>query len=193
MILTDIDLADLALASYAEPATVETSDVHALIVERDGIQIIALRGTDPHHLIDLIRDAEAVGLRRDPILGDVSASFLGDAEQLVWRLWPSLRAPYALTGHSKGAAEAQALAAILAHMGRPPMRLAAFEPPLLWLCNGLVAALPGIATRHGDDEITEWPKHGQAQPLTLLPWIGPRPLDPLAYHYMQGVRAALAG
>ena len=38
MILTDIDLADLALASYAEPATVETSDVHALIVERDGIR-----------------------------------------------------------------------------------------------------------------------------------------------------------
>ena len=73
------------------------------------------------------------------------------------------------------------------------MRLAAFEPPQLGLCNGLVAALPGIATRHGDDEITEWPKHGQAQPLTLLPWIGPRPLDPLAYHYMQGVRAALAG
>ena len=191
--ITDLDLADWALAAYARPATIETDDAHALIGAANGVQVIAMRGTDPTHFIDLIRDAEAVGLRNDPIFGPVSASFIEDAEEIVWRLWPLLADPFAITGHSKGGDDAQGVGAILTRMGRPPIRLSVFEPAQLGRLNGTLDPIPGIATRHGEDEITQFPlDRGHAQRLVELPWTGGLVLNPLDYHAMAGVRAAVA-
>lgn len=190
--ISDLTLADLSLAAYTEPATIETDDVHALLRDVDGILVIALRGTNPWHFVDLWRDLSAIAVRHDPIFGAVSESFFADAEQLVWRLWPLLTGPYALTGHSKAGPEAQAAAAMLTHMGRPPIRLSVFEPAQLGTLGGAVAGLPGIATRLGEDPVTQAPENrGHAQPLTLLPWSGGVVVDPLEYHAMAAVREAV--
>jgi hypothetical protein len=191
-LITTLQLADASLAAYVLQATVETDDVHCVISQVGDTQVIALRGTDPDHFIDLLLDAKAIFSRDDPILGSCSESFVADAEQLLWRLWPLLRDPFAITGHSKGASEAQALAAMLTHMGRPPICVTVFEPAQVGTLNDILLKLPGIATRHGGDFVTQEPSgRGHAQPLTLLPWVGPRPLNPIAYHAMAGVRAAV--
>src|SRR5476649_757852 len=106
--------AEVALAAYQTPPTIQTEDVHALILETDQLVTVGLEGTDPRRLVDLWRDASAVALRSDPLLGPVPASFTADAEQLFWRLLPKIPAgkPFAITGHSKGASEAQLLAAM---------------------------------------------------------------------------------
>ena len=101
--ISDMQLLDWAARSYTEPATVETADAHCLIGIEDEVQVLALRGTDdPRDLIDLWRDVGAAEVRDDPILGKTSASFLADAEQLVWRVRGILQPGYALTGHKQG-------------------------------------------------------------------------------------------
>ena len=186
--------ADAALASYTAAPTIQTDDVHALVLETEDLVLVALKGTDPRRLVDLWRDAGAIDERNDPLLGRVPETFAGDAEQLFWRLWPLLPVgkPFALTGHSKGASEAQLLAAMLLLAGHPPAFLAAFEPAAVGDLHGLLTGLPGLATRHGHDPVTFVPPlRAHAQPLLEIPWDGPAPLDPLAYHDMQGVRDAL--
>jgi hypothetical protein len=190
--------ADVALACYATPPTIETEDVHALLVDAadlaPGLVIVGLEGTDPRRAVDLWRDAAALAERDDPLLGRVPRSFASDAEQLFWRLLPRLGPdrPFALTGHSKGASEAQLLAAMFALAGRAPVFLAAFEPAAVGDLRDLLSDLPWLATRHGRDPVT-WlpPGRAHAQPLLEIPWDGPPPADPLDYHAMQGVRDAL--
>lgn len=190
---SDLILADLALASYDLPATIETADIHALIRDVDGITYVSPRGTNPHHLIDLMRDAGAGVTRADPILGDADETLLADAEQLAWRILPRIKGAWAGGAHSKGAAELLYLAAIMAYLGRPPLRIAAFEPPRVGLLGGLVDPAWCALYRHGEDPITELPPwRVHPLPLTALAWVGPRPLDPLDYHAMAGVRAAVA-
>jgi len=187
-------LAVAAVASYSQPATIETDDVHALLIEEDGCLVVALRGTNPEHWIDLWRDAEAAIMRHDPILGAVPESFAEDAEQLLWRLLPRLKPgqPVYLAGHSKGASEAQILAAMMAHAGFAPAFLAAFEPAPVGTLQGLLKTQAGIATCLGHDPIPRLPLgRPHAQELTLLPWSGVPPFDQLRYHAMEGVRAAL--
>jgi hypothetical protein len=190
--------ADVALACYSTPPTIETDDVHALLVDAfdlaPGLVIVGLEGTNPRRLVDLWRDAAAIDIRRDPLLGDVPESFAGDAEQLFWRILPKLEPgrPFAITGHSKGASEAQLLATMFALVGRAPVFLAAFEPAAVGDLRGLIKDLPWLATRHGRDPITFLPPgRPHAQPLLQLPWDGPVPADPLDYHGMQGVRDQL--
>lgn len=194
MTITDIHLAELSLAAYSSPATIETPDAHALIVEETDGLIIALRGTDPKKLVDLWLDSTAVEDRHDPILGKTPESFLSDAEQLYWRILPKIKPdqPIYICGHSKGAAEANALAAMFVFAWRAPTRLTVFAPPQMGDLGGYVAALPGFAFRHGDDPITGLPP-GRSQPrsLTQLPWVGPKPLDKLKYHDMAGYAEAV--
>ena len=184
---SDIDLAEAALAAYSNPATIETARVHAYITQPAGGQIIALRGTNPKDLIDLALDAEMIKLRNDPIFGPCTDVAMTNAEQLIWRLWPLLQDPFDITGHSKAAIEAQALAAILKHMGRAPRRLVVFAPPQLGDLGGYLSDVPGVAYRHGEDPVTDFPvNRGRPQSLLGLPWVGHTPLDKLDYHAMQG-------
>jgi hypothetical protein len=187
--------AEIALAAYGA-VTVETEDIHALIVDDPDILWIGLRGTAD--FVALLRDAAAAYERNDPILGKTPDTFASDAEQLFWRLWPKLPLIklIGITGHSKGASEAEDLAAMFGNAGRRPSWLGAFEPAPVGPLNGLITGLPGIATWRGIDTThlllrdpvpaaPEWRPHAYA--LTLLPWTGERPLDPLDYHSMDGV------
>ena len=194
--VTDLDLAAASLASYNVPATVETGDARAVLSLVKGVQVIACVGT--RSMADLWRDISAVVTRCDPQYGAISDAFFSEAEQLLWRIWPLLTsAPVAVTGHSKGAAEAQALALLLMRMGRTVWRLGAFEPPQLGTLNGALDIVPGIATRQQindlmGDPITSMPiARGHAQKLTVLEWPGLPPLDVLAYHKMSGIYAAM--
>lgn len=189
--ITDLLLADLALASYDLPATIETPNVHALIKESDGVVLLALRGTAD--AIALLRDAEALHERDDPILGRTPDSFAADAEQILWRIFARFTGPWAGGAHSKGGSELLDLAAMMRVIGRPPVRIAAFEPAPVGPLAGLIDPAWTLITRHGDDEIPEappWRPH--PSPVTALAWVGPRPLNPLDFHAMAGVRAAIA-
>jgi len=194
--LTNLDLAGAALACYTTPSTVETGDARAVVSLIKGVQVIACVGTRTE--ADLWRDVCSLETRNDPNYGPLSDSFFSEAEQLLWHLWPLLtHAPVAVTGHSKGASEAQALTLLLACMGRTPVRLCAFEPPQLGTLRGALSIIPGVATRHQysdflGDPITEVPiTRGHAQPITTLQWHGLPPLNPLEYHAMAGVYAAM--
>ena len=196
MEVSDLDLAAASLASYNVPATVETGDARAVLSLVGRTQVIACVGT--RDMADLWRDISAVVTRHDPQYGVISDAFFSEAEQLLWRLWPLLTDnPIAITGHSKGAVEAQALAFLLGQMGRSVCRLAAFEPPQLGTLNGALDLVPGIATRQQvndilGDPITSVPMaRGHAQKLTVLQWPGLPPLDVLAYHKMSGIYAAM--
>lgn len=189
--ISDLDLADLALAAYSEPATVETDNVHALIKERDGFMLLGLRGTND--IAALLRDAEASRARRDPILGSTPDSFAADAEQILWRIFFRFTGPWAGGAHSKGGSELLDLAAMMRVAGRPPERIVAFEPAPVGSLGGLIEPTWAKITRHGADPVTEmppWRKH--PIPVTPLAWSGSKPINPFAYHYMAGVRAALA-
>lgn len=185
--ITDLRYAELALAAY-ETATIATADIQALIVEEAGETVIALRGT--HDVEALVRDLLAAVVRHDPILGPVSESFVADAEQLAWRLDAKLLGRWSVTGHSKAAPEAQALARIMAAMGNPPARVVVFAPPQV----GPLAPFPfpGTAYAMQHDPIPDLPPNrGRPQALTMLDWIGPVPLDRLQCHAMAAYRAAL--
>lgn len=189
--------AELAISSYQVPLTIETDDVHALIVEDPDITWIVPRGTDPRNIVDLWRDLSAIVKRNDPIFGLTPNSFLADAEQLYWRLAPKIppARPIGVAGHSKGGSESLVLGGMLEYGGRKPAFLAAFEPAAVGPLNGI--ANPDLITRHGEDEITELPPGiGHPGSVTPLPWEGPKPFGfiarLLAYHAMAGVRDALA-
>jgi hypothetical protein len=192
---TYLDLADLALASYTEPATIETGDAHVLVKERAGIIFVSPRGTNPKVLRDDLRDLGAAWVRNDDILRRCPSTITADAEQIVWRLLPYLRAkPWAGGAHSKGAGELLLVAAMLTHGGLPPLRIGAFEPLRVGPCGDLLKADTCLLTRHGLDEITEVPPWlGHPLAITPLVWIGPAPTDPLIqYHDLAGVRASIA-
>lgn len=183
--ISDSRLAQLALASYSQPATIETADIHAVITQEDGYVVIALRGTNPAHLVDLLRDVGADETRHDPILGATPETFLADAEQLAWRLDKYLHDPWIGTAHSKGAGEIQDLAAVLTYMGRPPTRLVTFAAPQVGKLNGLIATVPGRDYAMQHDLVPDVPPNrGIPRSWTQIPWIGPVPLDRLECHSM---------
>jgi len=190
-VIIDLDLADLALASYSEPATVETPNVHALIKERDGLVLLGLRGTAD--FVALMRDAMAAHERDDPILGKTPDSFAADAEQILWRIFSRFNGPWVGGGHSKGGSEILDVAAMMRVIGRPALRIGAFEPAPTGLLGGYIDPATTLITWHGKDPVPAappWRRHPVA--VTHLPWRGAEPINPLDYHSMAGVRAAMA-
>jgi hypothetical protein len=191
--------AEIALAAYAG-ATIETKDVHALIVEDPDILWIGLRGTDD--FIAVLRDAAAAFERNDPILGCTPNSFAEDVEEIFWRILPKLPQGKAIGigAHSKGASEAQILAAMFAYAGRPVSWLGAFEPAPVGTLSGWLKDQPGIATWRGEDidrplirdPVPAMPLgRPHAMPMTALAWWGPTPLNLANYHSMSGVLEAV--
>jgi hypothetical protein len=97
-------------------------------------------------------------------LGFVHAGFYSSALELL----PGLRSvgliePFALTGHSLGAAVALFIAGMLIDRGYPPVKIGAFAPPRVGGAKfvSIVTSVPFCAYRFGDDPVTE-------VPLTLL-------------------------
>lgn len=191
--------AELALAAY-RAVTIETADVHALIVDDPDILWIGLRGTSD--FIALLRDAGAATERNDPILGPTPHTFAEDAEEIFWRLLPKLPAskPIGIAGHSKAASEAQDLCAMFRYAGREPAWLGAFEPAPVGTLKGRLKDQPGIATWRGEDitrplvrdPVPAMPLgRPHAMSMTALAWWGPTPLDLVDYHSMAGILEAV--
>jgi hypothetical protein len=183
-VITRLVYADLALASYTEPATIETPDIHALIKDVDGFTLVGLRGTNPAKFVDLGRDLLASQTRAE--------SFLADAEQLAWRLVRRLTGPYGIGAHSKGGAEGQALAAIMTYLGKPPAALYTWGSPQMGKLGGLIATLPGADFARQHDPIPDEPRRGTPRPRVILPWPGPAPFNRIDCHAMQAYYDATA-
>jgi hypothetical protein len=120
---------------------------------------------------------------------------LSDAEQLAWRLQPYLRSagfvgmPWHLYGHSKGAAEAQALAAIATYGGWPPKRLVTWAAPEMGRLSDLIRTLPGSDYAIDEDRVpsslarllSTTPR--QRVPLLWAP--APKTFNWVTYHRME--------
>lgn len=183
--ITTADLLDVAQAAYG-PADVESNICHAVIRQYPGCTAVGFRGTDPHSMLDLLRDMDALHTF-DPVLGSVHDGFLDDVLSIAWRLVPSLPASNIyVTGHSKGGAEALIFSAMLAYLDRPPVLVTTFGSA----CPGalpLAAALPGIDYRHGTEPVPLLPLDmGRPRALAVVGTGGG-----IDAHYLTAYRAAV--
>jgi len=158
-VITDLDLARACADTYAPGAvpTWNTADVHAFLFQRDGYAIIAFEGSAS--VQDWLQDFDAAAIPRtiDHIeLGWVHDGFAEDVEEIFERIVAGLPAdPIAITGHSKGAAEALIFAALL-HNHLPDRniaRVSTFGTPRPGALNGLLAGLAGADYRNRNDPV----------------------------------------
>lgn len=204
MTITDLDLARACADTYAgTPPTWNTEDVHAYLFQRDGYAIIAFEGSAS--VQDWLQDFDAAAIPRtiDHIeLGWVHDGFAEDVEEVFEQIVAGLPSdPIAITGHSKGAAEALIFAALLhAHLPyRNIARVSTFGTPRPGRLNGLLDGLAGADYRNRDDPVCAVPPylerprlitHLDAAPMADDPW------GPLACHhiqlYIEGVRKLVA-
>lgn len=192
--ITDQRLCQLCSETYdGKPMTFETAGVHFRITVEDGFNVIAFKGSD--NVDDWLRDFE-IGLVNVAKLGQLQAGFQFDAAQ-AWARIPDDNV--ILTGHSKGGADAQIIAGMLAAAGLPPLKLTTFGAPrVCWTESDaiidLLANVPGSDYRNAND------------PVPLLPWFlfAARPVVQLgvghvaiadidrADHHIEGYMASLA-
>lgn len=193
MTISDLDLARACADTYAPdgvPAW-NTEDVHAFLFQRDGYAIIAFQGSAS--LKDWFQDFDAAAVHRriDHIeLGWVHDGFAEDVEEIFEQLVAGLPGdPIAITGHSKGAAEALIFAALL-HARLPYRniaRVSTFGTPRPGALNGLLDGLAGADYRNRHDPVCAVPPYLphpramtniDAAPLPDDPW------GPLRDHHM---------
>lgn len=159
----------LSARAYTDTPTWQAADAYATRSDVNGIVVVALRGTNPRCLSDILADANAA-IECHPRLGPCHAGFLKDAMALWAALKPSVASGqrWAITGHSKGAAESAIVAALAVADGAVPMQMTTFGMP----CPGgdgladLLQDMPGLDYRHGLDPV--------AIPGVLPPWRHPR-------------------
>ncbi len=91
-----------------------------------------------------------------PTLGFLHAGFYDSAMSI----WPDVRnaasaGPYALAGHSLGAALALLLGGLLIDAGKPPLKIGAFAPPRVGSDPfvKVVTSVPYCAYRYRDDPV----------------------------------------
>ena len=193
MIPTNIELVDAAAATYDPAATPAIQMLHTSVrvfqsKSADGTNIIAIEGT--HDVIGWLEDFLALEVsggghpgENHPVLGWVHAGFLLDAMLVL----PSVRmiaqqGPFAICGHSLGAALALLLGAILTVEGTPPVKIGAFAPPRVGgeQFAEIVKSVSSICPRYGDDVVPEVPFTLKAFPYIQVPLLeleDPKKLD----------------
>lgn len=172
----------LAAAATYDIAAIPSfeADDHALRVfmtKVDGLTIVAIEGThDPlGWLIDLLaiptQDHE---MKEHPSLGFLHAGFYESANAIL-PFMDSIEAPFAICGHSLGAALALLIGAMLIDRGRPPVKIGVFAPPRVGGDRfvSVATSVPLCAYRFGDDPVTDvpytWPDFPYRQvPLTAI-------------------------
>lgn len=153
----DVELAAASATAYADPATWERGDCHAVLASTAGTHIIAFRGTAD--VMAWLIDFEAIP-KLHPQLGFCHAGFLDDvmgiADQILADLPPG---PYVVTGHSKGGAEALIFAAIATLRGRPPIAVVTFGAPRAAFAKlgDVLDMLPVRQYRHANDPVPSYP------------------------------------
>lgn len=163
---SDAELVNAAAAAY-DPAAVPFinelgSALRIFLTQRaDGLVIIAIEGT--HDPLGWAFDFFALRIFDHPgikhaSLGFIHAGFYTMAMAVIERLDVELThraAPYAICGHSLGAALALLLGALLTVRGMPPVKVGAFAPPRVGGAKFVATAtsVPFCADRYGLDPV----------------------------------------
>jgi len=204
---TDSELVDFAAATYLPDAVPSFSSIEGALrifvtMRGDGLTIIAIEGT--HNLPGWAIDFCALSMRDHPGINHPSLGWLHSgfyASSLL--LLPSIaaivaRGPFAICGHSLGAALAVLIAAELTVNGTSPVKVAAFAPPR---AGGdklveVIKSIPNSGYDFGNDPVPHIP----FRILPLWPYqqvpcvrIGKPMVDEFACHhienYVTGVHA----
>jgi hypothetical protein len=103
-------------------------------------------------------------------LGFLHAGFYASALEIIPAL-KAIKPPFALTGHSLGAALALLIGALLIDEGRPPVKIGAFAPPRVGGDRfvSVATSVPFCAYRFGDDPVTDVPLTLQDFPYRQVP------------------------
>ncbi len=190
--ITDLTLARACVDTYAPGAvpTWNNDEVHVFLTQQDGYAIIAFKGSAS--VQDWLQDFDAFvipGGFNHKELGLVHAGFFDDVEDVFADILKGLPSdPIAVTGHSKGAAEALILAALLtASTDRVIARVSTFGTPRPGLLNGLLTGLAGNDYRNRSDPVCAVPPYLHHPRKMVDINVPPLPDDPwgvLADHHM---------
>lgn len=212
---SDMELVSAAAATYAPGATPFFEDVDQAVrvftsKSAAGVNIIAVEGT--HDALGWAADFVALSVAdqqgmNHATLGFIHAGFYTTALTALARCaLVAAEGPYAICGHSLGAALALLIGAMLSQdvfEGRAltPVKIGAFAPPRVGGADFIkvATAVPFCAYRYGDDVVPEVPlslppllPYVQV-PLTALADTHKPGLGPFGCHhidnYVAGVRA----
>ena len=186
--ITDNSLASLCRLAYTDTPDIVVADAKVRVFETPGCTVFAFRGTDPDCVADWLADIDSDAVEA-PGLGSVHRGFYRDALAVWGPLSQRVRGPFVLTGHSKGAAEAAVVAALLTLNGKPPARLTTFGMPRPGTLAGTLDTVPGSDYAHAGDPVPEvptWLPHPRKMTV-----IGSASIDLLSNHsinsYISGV------
>lgn len=126
-----------------------------------GGSVVVLRGSEV--ATDWVRDMRGLPTRH-PVLGLCHRGFLAGMDDAgAWVAATLPKGPYAVTGHSLGAARALIVAGLLTAAGRPPDRLVTFGTP-----RPGFRQLAGILTGGGFPIVCY---KNRNDPVTGVPWL----------------------
>lgn len=213
---TDVELVEAAAFTYGSSSPYFQDDDHAVrvfLTERpDGLKIIAIEGThDPlGWMFDFlgVSTDDQQGMNHET-LGFIHAGFYDAALPALARCaLIAAQGPYAICGHSLGAALALLIGGILSQYefngrGLPPVKIGAFAPPKVGGSTFVktVTAFPFCAYRYGGDVVPTVPIALPGLPYEQVPLIDLRdahapPLGMFGAHhidnYVAGVTALAA-
>jgi predicted lipase len=170
---TDSELVDCAARTYTPGAIPFIDDLVSsirvfLTTRADGLNIISIEGTATTGgwLIDFlaIKATDHEGVNH-PSLGFIHAGFYLAAQAVIDRIVEAAsKGPYALAGHSLGAAMALLFGGLLIDRGMPPIKIGAFAPPRVGEGQfvKIVGTVPVSAYIFGNDIVPD-------VPFTILP------------------------
>jgi fermentation-respiration switch protein FrsA (DUF1100 family) len=170
---TDAELVDAAAATYAPTAPPYFEDAGNAIrvflsTREDGLNILAVEGT--HDVLGWALDFVAADIddqqgMNHATLGFIHAGFYASAVAALTRCaLLAGKGPYAICGHSLGAALALLIGGLLSDDNLPPVKIGAFAPPRVGgpTFAKVVTRGPFCAYRFNLDPVTE-------VPLTITP------------------------
>lgn len=170
MLPTDAELVDAAAATYGSGKPVvqdQTGTVRVFLTggKQTACDIFAIEGT--HDPLGWGADFFALRVWDHPgrstvSLGWVHAGFYALAAPIIPLLVPLMqRYPYAIAGHSLGAALALLIGATMISKGKPPVKIGAFAPPRVGDAKFVKVAtsVPFCAYKYGNDPVPDVPWH----------------------------------
>lgn len=193
--MDDLDLAKLASAAYDPTPTWSGADVFAYATAVDAATtVVAFRGSLT--IDDWAHDFDALP-KHDPDLGFCHQGFLDNVRSVAAPIMQAMLGRQVIvTGHSKGGAEAQLLAALFVKAGRPPLQLSTFGAPRIealgnYTVTALLEAVAGVDYRHRDDPVPDVPL-GFNHPRSVFQLQPPRlEIAVIADHFISSYITAL--